>query len=230
LSGRPLIWHVFNRLKPSKFIINRVLATTTNPNDDVLAKWAQENEIPCCRGSEADVLGRFYQSATTFAVDIIVRITADDPFKDAAIIDEVIALFLSKKLDFAYNNNPPTFPEGLDVEVFSRRALKEANEKSIDPFEREHVTQFLYRHPEAYKQDCLVYRDNLSHLRLTVDTPKDLEMARIIYNKLFQSSEFFAMKDILELIAREPEIAAINSAIERSAMYSKKSEAYAKIH
>lgn len=220
LCGKPLIWHIINRLKYSKKIDKIILATTQNENDNVLEEWAIENNIPCFRGSENDVLDRYYHSAQKFNVDTIVRITADDPFKDPQIIDDVISLFVGEKLDFAYNNNPPTFPEGLDTEVFSFDALEKAFNNSTDPFEREHVTQYFYRNPSIFSQACLKNSIDLSYLRWTIDTQQDWDMAEVVYNKLYPTNENFGMSDILELINKEPYIAAINSTVKRSAMYT----------
>lgn len=221
LCGKPLLWHVINRLKYSRKIDKIILATTNNKNDTIIEDWAAENLVPCYRGNEDDVLDRYYQAAKHFSADTIVRITADDPFKDISVIDEVIELYEEDNLDFAYNNNPPTFPEGLDTEVFSFLALEKAAKTSTDTFEREHVTQFFYRNPSIFKQGCLKYHTDLSYLRWTIDTQQDLDMVEIIYNKLFYSKENFSMLDILNLLKEEPNIALINSTVKRSTMYSK---------
>jgi spore coat polysaccharide biosynthesis protein SpsF len=222
LCDKPLIWHVTNRLKYSKKIEAIILATTLNPNDDALEIWAIENNIQCYRGSEDNVLERYFRAAQNFKVDTIVRITADDPFKDPQIIDKVITLFEEEKLDFAYNNNPPTFPEGLDTEVFSFEALERAYNDSVDSFEKEHVTQYFYRNPSLFSQTCLRNPTDLSYLRWTIDTQKDWDMAEIVYNSLYLPNEIFNMSDILELIKRNPSIAEINSTVERSTMYKNK--------
>ena len=220
LCGKPLIWHVINRLKYSQKIDKIILATTQNDNDNIIEDWALENNIPYFRGNENDVLNRYYNCAKYFQVDTIVRITADDPFKDPQIIDKVINLFAEKNLDFAYNNNPPTFPEGLDTEVFSFDSLRKAHINSIDPFEREHVTQYFYRNPSIFRQDCLKNTIDLSYLRWTIDNQLDWDMAEIVYNKLYTHNKIFNMSDILELINNEPYISNINSAVKRSAMYT----------
>lgn len=224
ICGKPLIWHITNRLKYSKKIDKIILATTQRISDNVLEKWAIENEIFYFRGSENDVLDRYYQAARFFRVDTIVRITADDPFKDSSIIDQVIDLYEYNKLDFAYNNNPPSFPEGLDIEVFSFDALEKAANNSVDPFEREHVTQYLYKNSSIFNQACLKNPIDLSYLRWTIDTQKDWDMAEIIYNKLYKINNNFSMLDILDLINKEPYIATINSTVKRSAMYSNKNQ------
>ncbi|HEX6914776.1 MAG TPA: glycosyltransferase family protein [Chitinophagaceae bacterium] len=219
LAGRPLIWHVFDRLRYSKQIDEYVLATTTSKGDDALEQWARENNIPCFRGSEADVLARYYGAARSHQAEVIVRITADDPFKDPLVIDQVIGMFIQQGLDFAYNNKPPSFPEGLDTEVFSFEALKLAQEKSNDPFEREHVTQYFYRNPDDFKQSNLAYEKDLSYLRWTLDTAEDYAMVKLVYEKLYKEGAIFLMNDILALLEREPGIAEMNSGVKRSAMY-----------
>lgn len=221
LCGKPLIWHIVNRLKYSKKIDKIILATTVNENDNILEEWANENRIDCFRGDEFDVLERYFQAAKFYHVDTIVRITADDPFKDAVVIDGVIELFERKKLDFAYNNNPPTYPEGLDTEVFTYEALERAANNALDPFEREHVTQYLYRNVNLFKQACLKYSMDLSYLRWTIDTQKDWEMVEIIYKKLYTNENYFSMDDILDLLKSEPDISRVNSSVKRSAMYDK---------
>lgn len=220
IEGNPLIFHVVDRLKWSKRIQKIVLATTVNPADDKLQRWADLNSVECFRGSEEDVLDRYYQAAKGVEADVIVRITSDDPFKDPAIIDAVIELLLNQGLDFAYNNKPPTFPEGLDTEVFKFGALESAQRESTDPFEREHVTQYFYRNPAKFSQSNLPFEKKLSALRWTIDTQKDLEMAREVYRRLYRQGEIFLFRDVLALLEREPWIASINGSVLRSSMYS----------
>lgn len=222
ISGKPLIWHAVDRLKRSKRITKIAVATTTNPADDVLEKWCRENKIEVFRGSEEDVLSRYFHAAKSMGAETIVRITSDDPFKDPEIIDSVIGMFEKNKLDFAYNNNPPSFPEGLDVEVFSMEALERAQAESRDPYEREHVTQYFYRHPEKFRQMNLANKEDRSSLRWTIDTKEDLGMARAVYAELYEEGKIFLMGDILRLIRERPEIATMNSGVKRSAMYEKK--------
>ncbi|MDP4267261.1 MAG: glycosyltransferase family protein [Bacteroidota bacterium] len=219
LCNKPLIWHVVNRLKWSKKIDTVILATTTNPQDDTLYSWAINNNVDVYRGSENDVLGRYYSAAKKFKVDKIVRITADDPFKDPEIIDKVIELLESENLEFAYNNNPPSFPEGLDTEVFIFSAIEKAFYESKDPFEREHVTQYFYRHPELFRQKNHSYNKNISNLRWTIDTDIDFKLAEFIYSKLYKDEEIFLLNDILNILDTNPEMKQINLGVNRSAMY-----------
>jgi Spore coat polysaccharide biosynthesis protein F, CMP-KDO synthetase homolog len=220
LCDKPIIWHIVDRVRSCKNVGNIVLATTLNSSDDTLKRWGKENNVLVYCGSENDVLDRFYNAALISNAEVILRITADDPFRDPVIIDSVINLLFDKKLDFAYNNKPPTFPEGLDVEVFTFSALELAQNESRDAFEREHVTQYFYRHPEKFKQENFSNNKNLSYLRLTIDTEKDLEMAKILYEELYRQGEIFLLSDIMELIKEKPWIANINNNVKRSAMYS----------
>jgi spore coat polysaccharide biosynthesis protein SpsF len=219
LAKKPLIWHVINRLKYSHKIDKIVLATTDTTNDDELVNWAVNENIGIFRGNENNVLERYYFAAKQFSADIIVRITADDPFKDPVIIDNVIELLQKNNLDFAYNNNPATFPEGLDTEVFTFAALEKAFLQSKDDYEKEHVTQYFYRNIASFRQDNYSYETNLSALRWTIDTQADFLMVQKIYNILYKENTIFYLDDILEVLKNQPEIAKMNCDIPRSAMY-----------
>jgi len=222
IINKPLIWHIYNRLTFSKFLQEIIIATSVNPADDKIQNWAIENNIKYYRGSELDVLSRFYETAKQFNLDYIVRITADDPFKDPILIDKGIELILENKLNFVCNNNPPTFPEGLDVEVFDFQSLKLANSLSNSQFEREHVTQYFYRNPTAFKTLNFSSIENNSHLRWTIDRLNDLQMATFVYEKLYSEKKVFLYSDILDLITHYPEINNMNFNNERSEMYKKK--------
>lgn len=220
LSGKPLIWHVINRLKFTENVDEIILATTTNKLDDALEQWAKENNILVYRASEDDVLERYYGAATFSNADVIVRITADDPFKEPYLIDKAIKTLLNEQLDFVCNNNPPTFPEGLDVEVFTYSAIKKAHEKSNDAFEREHVTQYFYHNPLEFKILNISNNINLSNLRWTIDTEKDFEMVKSVYYQLYKKdNSIFHMNDILELLENKPELASMNLDVKRSTLY-----------
>jgi spore coat polysaccharide biosynthesis protein SpsF len=221
LSGKPLIYHIYNRLKASRLINKVVIATTNLPKDALLQDWAEQNGITCYRGSEDNVLSRYYYAATEVEADIIVRITGDDPFKDSNIIDKVIELLIREELDFACNNFPPSFPEGLDAEVFTYSALKKAFENSNNDFEKEHVTQYFYRNPNLFEIKNYAYHEDFSYLRLTVDTQNDFKLAEEIYNRLYENNEFFGFEEILSLMKSEPDLFRINQNENRSAMYKK---------
>lgn len=223
ICGKPLIWHVINRLKFAKTVDKIILATTINPLDDKLYAWAIENNILVYRGSENDVLNRFYETVREYDADVIIRVTADDPFKEPLIIDQAVRKLQEANADFVCNNYPPTYPEGLDVEVFTRSALEIAELQSKSAFEREHVTQYFYHHPSDFKMLNISYQKYLSYLRWTIDTEKDFLMVQKIYSLLFKGEdEIFHMEDILNLIDKYPEIAQMNADVIRSEMYKSK--------
>lgn len=220
IVGKPLIWHVVNRLTYAKTINNIVIATTTNPKDDKIEMWCQENGINVYRGKENDVLNRYYCASLAYPSDIIVRITADDPFKEPAIIDKIVTKLIKEKYDHVTNNFPPSFPEGLDSEAFTFSALKESEESAADAFEREHVTQYIYHNPGKFKIGNISSVQNLSFLRWTIDRDLDFEMVKTIYAKRApENNGILLMDEILEIIDRNPEIATINTDVERSDMY-----------
>ena len=221
LEGNPMIYHIYNRLKASRLINKVVIATTNLPKDALLQDWAEQNGITCYRGSEDNVLSRYYYAATEVEADIIVRITGDDPFKDSNIIDEVIELLIREELDFACNNFPPSFPEGLDAEVFTYSALKEAFENSNDDFEMEHITQYFYRNPELFKIKNYSYEKDYSYLRLTVDTDNDFKLAEELYKRLYINNQYFGFEEILALAKLEPGLFKLNQYESRSEMYKK---------
>lgn len=222
IAGKPLIQHIFERISYCSYDINNILATTVSKKDDALIRWAKKNNIKFFRGSEDDVLTRFFEAAKFFKADIIVRITADDPFKEPALIDRGLTILINKKLDFVSNNNPPTFPEGLDTEVFTFKALSRANSMAKKKFDREHVTQFFYKNPKIFKQFNFTHKKSLHLHRWTIDTFDDLKMVRFIYKKLYKKGNLFLMKDILELINAHPSINKINTNVKRSFMYKKR--------
>ncbi|HJP62402.1 MAG TPA: glycosyltransferase family protein [Mucilaginibacter sp.] len=220
IEGKPLIYHITERVKRARLVDKVIIATTNNSADNSVEDWCNENNIAIYRGNENDVLNRYYNAAKAFDADVIVRITCDDPFKDPEIIDEVINHFLQNGCDFASNNNPPTYPEGLDVEVMSFKTLETMEQNAATEFEREHVTQYVYRNPGLFKIGNHPYFTNLSHLRWTIDTDNDLEMTRKVYAQLYPKSPFFSYKDVLKLTQQQPEITAINQNEKRSTLYN----------
>ena len=220
IDGKPLLWHVVDRLKYAKMIDEIIVATTNNSKDDRIEKWCQKEKIKHFRGSEEDVLNRYYSASKAFPSDVIVRVTADDPFKDPEIIDQVIKKLVDENLDLATNNFPPSFPEGLDCEAFTFDVLELMEKSTQDSFEREHVTQYVYHHPEKFRIGNVVSDKQLSAYRWTIDNQKDYEMVKTIYAKRKKGSTgIMLMEEILEILKDNPEITTINAQVKRSAMY-----------
>lgn len=221
LCGRPFIWHVVNRLKFAQSLDHIVLATTDRPSDDKLYNWAKENGVDVYRGSESNVLNRYFEAANYSKADVVVRITADDPFKEPVLIDEAVNTLQEGGYDFVCNNCPPSYPEGLDIEVLTKKVLGRMESLSTSDFEREHVTQYIYHHPEDFKIFNLSnVEENLSYLRWTVDTEKDFQMVTRIYSFLYKNDlGIFHINDILRLLKEYPEIGRMNLDVARSEMY-----------
>ncbi len=224
ISGKPLIWHVVNRLKKSKKLEKIIIATTTNKEDNVISKFSEKEGLSCFRGSVDDVLDRFHQAAKKFNVDKIVRITADCPLIDPGILDEVIKHFENDKYDYVSNVRPPTYPDGLDVEVFSFISLEKAWTEAKLASEREHVTPYIWKHPEIFKIKNIRYKKDLSKLRWCVDNLEDLKFIRMVYKMLYKEGKIFNMNDVLALLEKHPEIAKINEKIKRNIGYTKSVE------
>ncbi|MBI87016.1 MAG: cytidyltransferase [Candidatus Marinimicrobia bacterium] len=219
ICGKTILEHVIERVKSAKCVNRIIVATTINNADDYLCEWLQNKNILYFRGDENDVLSRFFEVAKQYACKNMVRITPDDVFKDPVLIDEVAKMYFNENLDFAYNNHPPSYPEGLDVEIFSARALFKAQKESADEFEREHMTQYFYRNKKVFKQKNLAHEKNLSSLRWTVDTEEDFKMAETVYNKLYRKDKLFPWKTILSYIQKNSNIPNMNRHIKRSHHY-----------
>ncbi len=218
--GRPLILHVLDRTQGCALVERIVVATTGEREDDPLAAAVEDAGYCCFRGSRDDVLDRYYQAARLTGAGIIVRITADDPFKDPRIIDRMIGeLLADPSLDYVSNTLEPTFPEGIDAEVFTFQALETAWRNASLGSEREHVTPWIWKNRQRFKVKNIRHSDDLSHLRWTVDYPEDLRFCRAVYAELYRPGELFFMEEILSLLARRPELQSINQGIVRNAGY-----------
>ncbi len=220
IDGKPLIWHVVNRLKYATKIDDIIVATTVSEKDNKIEEWCKENNVHCFRGSEENVLNRYYSASEAFPSDYVVRITADDPFKEPKVIDAVITKLIEEGYDHVTNNLPPSFPEGLDCEAFKKSALDRSEKEAETAFEREHVTQYIYHHPEIFKIGNVSNGENLSYLRWTVDKDVDFEMVKAVYaHRNSANKGILLMDEILDILKANPEIEKINSEVERSAMY-----------
>ena len=221
LLGKPMLERQVERLLRSRRITTLVLATSSDKSDDPLAELCARMNVACFRGSLNDVLDRFYQAACAFPSDTIVRLTGDCPLADPDLIDRVITHFEESRVDYASNTLTPTFPDGLDAEVFSFEALRTAWQEARLPSEREHVTSYLYKHPNQFRLACLRYSEDLSSLRWTVDESKDFEFVESVYQALYPSNPTFSWTDVLAWVRAHPEKQAINSEHERNEGYQR---------
>lgn len=217
IKDKPMLWHVVNRVKSTNRVNKVVIATTTNKKDDRIEAFCFENRINFYRGSEKDVLDRYYHCAKLSKADIVVRITCDNPFIDPQIIDLVISAYLKNINNYSGASNviERTYPRGLDTEVFSFDILEIAWKEAKRDYQREHVTNYLYENPERFKLLSVKNKKDLSNFRWTVDEQRDFEFAKIVYDKLYRDKKIFFMKEILDLIEKDPYLANINSDIEQ---------------
>jgi len=210
IGNRPLLWHVLNRLSFVPSIDQAVVATSVEPADDRIADFCLENRFEYFRGSESDVLDRFYHTTKHYSADVVVRITADCPLIDPEIVDKVISIQLGGAWDYTSNTIDRTFPDGLDVEAFTFEALKKAWYEATLMSEREHVTPYIWKNRKLFKVCQFTQKKNLSDMRWTVDEPEDLELVRRIYELLYNDRSIFMMQDILGLLQQHPDIAKTN--------------------
>lgn len=215
IAGRPFIWHVIDRLRHAKKIDEIILATTINKDDDVLEEKAKKWGIKCFRGSSDNVLERFYNAAKKFKCETIIRITADDPFKEPPLIDNMIDYYIKHKneIEFMSNDIEPTFPDGFIVEIFPFKTLELAYKNAKTKEEKEHLDEYMLKSRQLRKYNFKKKGKNLSKLRLTLDTEKDLIFTRKVYEKLYNPRRIFILKDIINLLKKEPQLLKINQKI-----------------
>ncbi|HEX9443241.1 MAG TPA: glycosyltransferase family protein [Candidatus Binatia bacterium] len=210
VAGKPMIGHIIERVKKSRGIGAVVLATTKNREDEPLLAAARAFGAGAFAGSGEDVLDRVHQAAREYRADAVVHVGGDCPFADPAVVERALEVYFSGPFDYATNTLVQTFPSGLDVQVFSRSALARACEEARLPAERHHLSAYFHRHRGEFKIKNFENETNLAALRWTLDYPEDLAFVREVYRRLYRPGEIFHQADILRLLARRPELAAIN--------------------
>lgn len=215
LAGQPMLVRLLERLRRVRRAQGIVIATTTNAADDPIAALCAQQGVPCHRGSEHDVLSRYADAAHLHGADTVVRITSDCPLIDPALIDQVIAAYEEGGSDYVSNMLPPTWPYGMAVEVFSAAALAQAHAEATQAAEREHVTPFLYWHPERYRLRNVASPVDLSQHRWTVDTPEDYELVSRLFEHLMPIHPHFTQADVLALLEQHPDWIALNQHVQQ---------------
>lgn len=216
IAGQPMLWHVVERVRMAATVDETLVATTTDPSDDLAAEFCARRGIPCYRGSLFDVLDRFYQAAREYRAEVVVRVTADCPLVDPWVIDRTVNELLEFRADFSANRLPPpwkrTYPIGLDTEVCTFAALERAWREAGLPHEREHVMPYLYAVPGRFVVRVVDAEQDYGHLRWTVDTPEDLVVVRRLF-ELLGGRRDFTWQDVLAIWLDHPELAEINSSV-----------------
>lgn len=201
--GKPLLEYQIERLRRIKLADEIVIATTINDTDQPIVDFCNRLGLFYFRGSEDDVLARYYGAAKQYNADIVVRITSDCPVIDPDLCEEEINYFLENENQYDYVRLEQ-YPRGLDAEVFSFKVLEECFREATDKPDREHVTPFIYRHPERYRIKHMACDEDYSHHRWTVDTPEDFELVKRIIEELYPFKKIFDYVDMLEILKKNP--------------------------
>lgn len=229
IVGQPMLVRVYERTCRAKTVDKAIIATTTDETDDPIEKLCKQRGYPYYRGSNHDVLDRYYRAAKLYNADVVVRITADCPVIDPTIIDKTVSSFLGFNntepsmydpdeipFDFAANRLPPpwgrTYPIGLDIEVCTFKLLELAWKEAVLPHQREHVMPFFYEQPDRFRILHVTHDPDYGKIRWTVDTSEDLELIRLIYSN-FSGRDDFTWLEILNFIRKNPNIAQINAEV-----------------
>ena len=220
ILGRPTLELLIERLQRSQCLDGIVVATTTNSTDDVLEALSAKLGVECFRGSEEDVLGRVLGAARASHTELIVEITGDCPLVDPAIVDQLIGIYRANRYDYVSNTLKRTYPRGLDVQVFSTATLGEVAGLTDDPADHEHVSLYIYEHPERFRLFNLEsgLPERYGDLRLTVDTPEDFALIQGIYERLYPDNPTFAMDHVLALLDQHPDLLELNRHIRQKAV------------
>ena len=215
IEGTPILVHIINSLKLSKFINQIIVATTTSPKDDKIVDLCKEIDLDYYRGSEKDVLDRYYECAKFFKGDLIIRITGDNPLLDPTLIDELIQISKKTSCDYASNVLHQSYPVGYSpCEILTFSTLQKLHENEKEPLSREHVTYQIRNNPSLYKIEEIIAPAHLSRpkWRLTVDYEEDLELISKIFEKLYQPKSFIQYSKLVEFLDKNKELLKINEA------------------
>ena len=215
IDGEPLLGIMLSRVAKAKLLDKTIIATSDLPTDDDIEEFCQKNGYECFRGSENDVLSRYYKCAKKYKADVVVRLTADCPLIDPKIIDSVINFFWEKSVDYAGNTVPPEtskFPDGSDVEVFTFKSLEKAYKKAKNPKDREHVTFYLWKYNHGFTTAQFSLSNDWSKYRFTVDYPEDFEVVEYLIQTINNNDISGNLNEIIDLLDKNPIVKEMNSA------------------
>lgn len=215
VCGKPVLELLVERIKKSKKIRKIIIATSINITDNPIIELADKLNIYTFRGSEQDVLRRVLDAADFYNTDVIVEITGDCPLIDHRIIDKLVGIYIENDYDYVSNILKRTYPRGLDTQVFSKTVLKQVDSLTDHPIDREHVSIYIYNHPEIFKLHGIEAEKPYKHpeYRWTLDTTEDFEFIRTVYEELYYQNPEFTTLDVIKLLNKKPELLTINSHI-----------------
>jgi len=213
--GKPLFIRQVGRVLAAQLRGEVIIATTIQPEDDLIEETCRYEGLTCFRGHATDLLDRHYQAASQFGADVAIKIPSDCPLIDPAVIDKVISFYLDnrERYDFVSNLHPATYPDGNDVEIMSFAVLEQAWKEAARPLEREHTTPFIWERPERFRIGNLSMDGGVDYSmthRFTIDYQEDYEFIRTVYEELYDDNPLFSVEDILDLLVKRPDIYAIN--------------------
>lgn len=219
ILGKPMLERLIERLRQAKFLQGIVVATTTDASDDAIEALAEQLGVACFRGSEEDVLDRVLRAARSVSAEVIVEVTGDCPLTDPQVVDRLVEIFRQGRFDYVGNIRPSTFPVGLAVQVFPTRVLAEVASLTQDPADHEHVSLYIYEHPERYVLHNVEsglpekYRD----YRLTVDTAEDFALVTAIFEALYPANPEFGLSEVLAYLDANPALLELNRNVKQRA-------------
>lgn len=219
IEGKTMLARVVGQAQAASLVDRVAVATSIAEADDSIAEACAAIDAPCFRGSEEDVLDRYYGAARAMGADAIIRLTADCPLLDPRVIDRVVGAFQAGSFDYVSNTVDRTYPDGLDVEVFSFQALERAMKEAEWKSEREHVTAYIWKHPERFRTDQVKDVCDRSRFRWTVDQSEDLELVRCVYRLL--GNRPVSLESVLEIVANAKDLSLLNAGIECNEGYTK---------
>jgi spore coat polysaccharide biosynthesis protein SpsF len=221
LEGKPVLRHVIERVRASRYVTDTVIATTESDDNLPIVKLCEELGAQVYRGSENDVLDRYYRAAKLLNPGHVVRITSDCPIMDAEVIDSVVKLHLESGSDYTSNTMVETFPDGEDVEAFTFASLEKAHKEARLKSEREHVTPYIKKNKILFKLTNLVSDKDYSRKRWTIDNLEDYEFLKVVFKNLYRINPLFGMTDVIAFLEKNPGIESINRHIQRNEGYAK---------
>ena len=214
LGDKTVLAQVISRVAACPQVNQIIVATTDSPQDDAIVQAVTASQIPYFRGSEQDVLARYYFAAKTWgATEIIVRVTADCPLFDPQLLTQMLDKFDPTTTDYLSNTMVRSYPQGLDAEIFTFATLERTFQQATESYQREHVTPYIYQHPELFTLTDFIGQPDLSQHRWTLDTPEDFDLITKIYDALYPNAPLFTTAQILDLLTHQPELIAINQHI-----------------
>lgn len=213
--NKTFLTHMLERVNRSKMLDKIMIATTKNQTDDIIEEFCKSNNIECYRGSEDDLIDRYKMAADKISADVVVRLTSDTPLLDPAIIDKMIVTYQNNNYDLVCNNFPlpRTYPDGMNVEVFSYKVLNEIHKEAKKPSDREHVTFFVWMHPEKYRSYRVDYEKDLSNYRFNLDYYDDYLFLKSVFEGIYPNNDLFTMEDVIDWLDEHPDVLKLNETI-----------------